>query len=262
MKIGIFDSGLGGLNIFIEILKVFNSQYIYLADNMHTPYATKNVEDVKKYIDRYIEILVKAGCKVIVIACNSATALMISSLRKKYKDVCIIGTEPAIKKAIDESDITKKIIVCTTSITAKTEKVHNLILKLKAKNRVQLLPLDNLVTYLENESTDEKIVKKYLIKKFEKFDFQNYSCIVLGCTHFPLYIKIFREIIDSRINIIDGSIGVANNFKKQVELLNIPNDKNTNIVFLLTKNSLIFKEKVKKILKDVNVQIEFKSVNE
>ena len=86
MKIGFFDSGLGGITVLNEALKEnIKAEYIYLADNKNTPYGIKDKNEVKKYIFQNIEFLVKNGCEIIVIACNTATALCIKELRKKYQ---------------------------------------------------------------------------------------------------------------------------------------------------------------------------------
>ena len=105
MKIGFFDSGLGGITVLNEALKEnIKAEYIYLADNKNTPYGIKDKNEVKKYVFQNIDFLVKNGCKIIVIACNTATALCIKELRKKYQNICFIGTEPAVKVAADDKE--------------------------------------------------------------------------------------------------------------------------------------------------------------
>ena len=133
MKIGFFVFGVGGLTVLKEALSKINCEYIYLADNANAPYGIKKKEDVKKYIEKCIDYLVKRDCKIIVIACNTATSLSIVDMRKKYPNIFIIGTEPAVKVAAD--DIHNRILVCATSITISEEKLKKLIETLNIKNK-------------------------------------------------------------------------------------------------------------------------------
>ena len=125
MKIGIFDSGLGGITVFREILKQkINAEFYYLADNKNNPYGIKSKKEVIKYIEKNIKYLIDTGCQIIVIACNTATALSINYLRKKYPNIIFIGTEPAVKVAADDRSKTK-ILITATTITLKEEKLSN-----------------------------------------------------------------------------------------------------------------------------------------
>ena len=122
MKIGIFDSGLGGITVFKEILNQnIKADFFYLADNKNIPYGIKDKNEVKELIEKNIKYLIDIGCQIIVIACNTATALSINLLRKKYPNIIFIGTEPAVKVAADDKNKTK-ILVTATSITLKEEK--------------------------------------------------------------------------------------------------------------------------------------------
>ena len=149
MKIGFYDSGIGGLTIFKEAIKRINAEYMYLGDNLNAPYGIKEKEEVKKYIFDNVDYLINNGCKIIVIACNTATSLAVKQLRQMYPDICIIGTEPAVKIAVD-SKIKERILVCATSITVKEGKLKELIDKLNARNIVDLVALDSLVKFAES----------------------------------------------------------------------------------------------------------------
>ena len=105
MKIGFFDSGLGGLTVLKEAIdnEALSEDIYYLADTKNTPYGTKDEEFVHSAIMNNIDYLVSIGCNPIVIACNTATSLCINDLRKKYENIIFIGTEPAVKVAADEN---------------------------------------------------------------------------------------------------------------------------------------------------------------
>lgn len=218
MKIGFFDSGLGGLTVLKQALEEGLSEEIfYLADTKNTPYGTKNENFVRKVIIDNIDYLVKIGCNPIVIACNTATSLCINGLRQKYKDIVFIGTEPAVKVAAD-SKLNKNILVLATSITVKQEKLLNLIDKLNIKEEVELLAADKLVTFAENINCEkmQPEVNKYIKSILDKYELSEFSHIVLGCTHFPLFRENFIDIlneIDPKLNIevVDGAKGISKN---------------------------------------------------
>lgn len=252
MKIGVYDSGLGGLTIFKEAIKNVAADYIYLGDNKNAPYGVKKKKIVKEYIFNNVEYLINQGCKIIVIACNTATSIAIKVLRQKYQDICFIGTEPAVKKAVDSNDY-KKILVCGTSLTIKEEKLNNLIHDLHANEKVELLSLDKLVDFAESEkvnfnnNTLNLEVIKYLKESFKDYKIEDYSYLVLGCTHFPLFKNEFKDVLGTNINIIDGSVGVVNNLKNKVLTLNKNNQNTCKIKLVITKDSKFFINKFKTI---------------
>lgn len=246
MKIGFFDSGLGGITIFNEALnRNIKADFLYLADNRNTPYGIKDKNRVINYINKNIEYLVNSGCGIIVIACNTATALCIKELRNKFPKTYFIGTEPAVKVAADFNG-KKKILVTATSITLKEEKLKNLIKNLQVTDRVSLLPLDKLVEFAEN-NVDEKIVELYLKEKLKPYNLVDYSHIVLGCTHFPIYKSVFKRIAKN-VNIIDGGQGIINNLEHKLVDLNLKKET-CEITLALTKADKNFINNFNKLCK-------------
>lgn len=209
--IGIFDSGIGGVTVLKEILKILpNEEYIYYSDSIHNPYGEKTQEEVFTYVDEIIKFFIEKNCKAVVFACNTATALTIEEIRKKYKDLTIIGIEPAYKMVNDYAK-NKKILVMATPNTINSEKFKNLYHEYDNHNTI-LLPCPNLANLIE-----EKEINK--ITDFLKESLpinQNIEVVVLGCTHYPL---IKEEIIKILGNVIfyDGGKGVA---KRLYNLLN------------------------------------------
>ena len=245
MKIGIFDSGLGGITIFREIIKQnIKADFYYLADNLNSPYGIKDKVEVKKYIEKNIKYLIEIGCEIIVIACNTATAISIKYLREKYPSVMFIGTEPAVKLAADDKDISK-ILVTATSITLQEEKLKNLISNLNILDKVELLPLDKLVTFAE-KNIDKTKVQEYIKNELLKYNLTQYSHIVLGCTHFPLFRTEF-ETIAPNIKIVDGSKGVVKNLKRKMKELNISENK-LSISLIYTKDDVKFVDNYMRLL--------------
>lgn len=254
MKIGFFDSGLGGLTIFKEAINIVKSNYIYLGDNKNAPYGIKEKEEIKKYIFENVEYLVKEGCNIIVIACNTATSIAIDELREKYSNICIIGTEPAVKIAVD-SNSNKRVLVCATSITVKEGKLKRLIEKLDSESNVDVIALDKLVQFAESkeiklfESEPNQKVIQYIKEQVNKFNISDYSHVVLGCTHFPLFKKEFEVVFGKNIEVVDGSVGVAKNLQNKYKILNeeIIHKNKLKVKLINTKANEIFISKFKEI---------------
>ena len=268
MKIGFFDSGLGGLTVLKEAIENENlkGEIYYLGDNKNTPYGLKDETFVKKIVEENISTLIKYGCNPIVIACNTATSLSIKELREKYKDIIFIGTEPAVKVASD-AYMHKKILVLATSITIKQEKLLNLIDKLNIKECVQLCAADKLVQFAEDINCNnlQNEVNDYIKKLLSEYDLNEFSHIVLGCTHFPLFYENFKLVIkelypNCNINIIDGAKGISVNLIKHIKNINkdYDNESNIKVCILLTKESETFKIRAQQILNNSKVDIEYK----
>lgn len=247
MKIAFFDSGVGGLTIFKEAYKYINAEYIYFADNINTPYGIKSKETVKEIVIENVKKIVDCGADIIVIACNTATSAAINDLREMFKDKCIIGTEPAVKVAADKHLNDKKILVCATTLTSKEEKMRNLIDKLDVKDRTSFIPLDELVQFAERLEFNSSDIKEYLKDKFSQIDFKEYSHLVLGCTHFPLFKEVISELIPNNIEILDSANGVVKNIKNSIKKLNLKENIESNVTLMLTKEDEDFIQKFFKI---------------
>ncbi len=269
MKVGFFDSGLGGLTVLKEAIENENldEEIYYLGDTKNTPYGTKDESFVKKVIEENIVYLINIGCNPIVIACNTATSLSIKELRNKYVDTIFIGTEPAVKVAADAHK-NKKILVLATSITVKQEKLLSLIDELDIKENVELLAADELVRFAENINclNMDKEVEKYIKKLLEKYNMKEYSHIVLGCTHFPLFRENFKNVINeqypnNQIEVIDGAKGISKNLMNKINKLksDINMDSNNNKIHIVTtKRSDSFESRTKEILGDRRLEFEYK----
>ena len=233
MKIGFFDTGLGGATIFKEAYKKINGDFIYLADTKNSPYGVKDFDTVRNLTEQNMITLMNYGCKIIVLACNTATSAAISFLRAKYPDIIFIGAEPAIKPAIENCN-GKKIILTATSLTLKGNKLFHLLTKLNAVDKVELLPLDELVEFADESSEIRyDLAEEYLKQKFSKYNLNDFSGIVLGCTHFPLFKENFERLFPN-VKVIDGSKGIINNLKRKIKDINLE-DKNNKLFLALTK---------------------------
>lgn len=232
MKIGFFDSGIGGITVLHEVLKILpDEEYIYYADTINVPYGPKPKEEVKKYVFHAIDFLVSQNVQAVVIACNTATSVAIDDLRAKYS-IPIIGMEPAVKPAVEHNkDSTKRVLVTATALTLKEEKLKNLISKVDSHHIVDLLPLPELVRFAESGVFEERTVLAYLQRQLAAYEINKYETVVLGCTHFPLYKDAFRKLFPFQVSIIDGAYGTARNLYRILNEMDNYSEGNGCITF-------------------------------
>lgn len=190
--------------------KLPHEDFLFLADTLHVPYGTKAKEDVKAYIHQAMETIMQEEVKAIVVACNTATSMAISDLRKAYP-IPVIGMEPAVKPAVEINRASgKRILVLATPLTLKESKYKDLVRRVDSMHIVDSLPLPELVEHCEALNFDPEIMTAYFTKKFGAFDLNEYGTIVLGCTHYPFYKRILSDLLPDHIRIIDGSEGTVN----------------------------------------------------
>ncbi|RNC29123.1 MAG: Glutamate racemase 2 [Candidatus Dichloromethanomonas elyunquensis] len=213
MRIGFFDSGVGGISVLHEALKQLPGEnYIYYADSDHVPYGTKSKEEVKQFVFKAVEIMAEEGIKALVVACNTATSIAINDLRQQYR-FPILGMEPAVKPAV-EKNCSKRILVTATPLTLREEKYQNLVSRLGHAYLVDGIALPELVEYAEKFIFDPKEIRPYLQTKLSGYDLTQYGTVVLGCTHFQFYRDGFTELFPKDTDIIDGSTGTINYLRK------------------------------------------------
>ncbi|AXI09247.1 glutamate racemase [Oceanobacillus zhaokaii] len=232
MRIGFFDSGIGGMTVLQQALRILpNEDYIYYADTLHVPYGEKQKEEVREYIFNAVDFMANQGIKALVIACNTATSIVVDDLRKKY-NFPILGIEPAVKPAIQSCEGKQiKVLVLATNLTLREEKFHNLVKSIDHHDIVESIPLPGLVQLAESLEFREEKVVPYLKEKLSSFDLKQYGSIVLGCTHFPYFENSIKKIFTEDVNIISGSIGTAKNLKRILEARNQINDGTGDILF-------------------------------
>lgn len=217
-RIGFFDSGIGGITVLHEALKLLpDEDYIYYADTDNAPYGTRDKNEVRRLVHNAVDFIVRQGVKAVVIACNTATSAAVEDLRAVYS-IPIIGMEPAVKPAVERCDRAhKRVIVAATPLTLKEEKLKNLIDRVDNEHIVDLLPLPGLVQFAERYEFSGEGVTGYLREEFSRFDLQQYGTVVLGCTHFIYYRNIMNSIFPSHVDIIDGNRGTVNNLARILE---------------------------------------------
>lgn len=209
MKIGVFDSGKGGTSVLREIKKLLpDEEYYYLADSKNCPYGDKTDEELYTIVTNNVEFLRDWGAKIIVIACNTATTKCIDKLRKDFKDLIFVGTEPAVKLAVSTG--AKNILILATPGTIKSERLATLLKEnQKPGQSITLLPCPGLADAIEHDKgVDAKLNE--LLKNAEQPD-----VVVLGCTHYSLIKDKIQPFFPNAI-LIDGNVGVAKRVKTQI----------------------------------------------
>jgi glutamate racemase len=220
--IGFFDSGVGGLSIWHETrLLMPNESTIYLADSLNAPYGENSENRIIELCIKNTELLLERGCKLIVVACNTATTNAIDYLRANY-DVQFIGIEPATKPAILTTK-TGKIGILATKGTLASE----LFLNTSKKHRGHVEIIEQvgkgLVKLIEENKIDatKPLLEKLLSPMIDK----GVDNIVLGCSHYPFLRPIIEQIIPKGINIIDSGYPVAKQTKSVLEQYRMINNQ-------------------------------------
>lgn len=225
-KIGLFDSGLGGLSILKTLVEVLpNENYLFYEDSIHNPYGEKSEEELLEITSSIVEYLLSKKCKIIVIACNTATTSCMKKLREKYPDTIFVGTVPAIKVACDHDF--KNTVVLSTPYTSKSTRVNELIECFqKEEQDITIVSGSNLAHLIEIE--DKEKIRKLLTDKLSKYQ-SSMDSIVLGCTHYSLIKEEFQNLFPN-VTLLDGCLGVSLEVKRQLEnkkLLNLSKKKGT-----------------------------------
>lgn len=220
-NIGVFDSGIGGL----WILKYLENElagynFIYYADQAHIPYGTHSPEEIIKFSCDITDFLITKDCKLIVVACNTATSAAISTLRERY-DIPFVGIEPAIKPASENSK-TGHIGVLATKVTVEGQKLQDSIEQYAQGVEVHTVIGYGLVELVEEGKADtdeaEALLRTYLEPLLEK----NIDQLVLGCTHYAFLINRIKKIIGDTVNIVDPAPAVVKRVKQLIKENNIP----------------------------------------
>jgi glutamate racemase len=246
MRIGLFDSGVGGTSIWKELVKVLPKEStLYLADSRNAPYGERSKEEILQLCIKNTELLIEQGAKLIIVACNTATTNAISYLREHY-DIPFIGIEPAIKPAALASKNKCVGILATkgtlnSSLFAQTSKNFDSIKFVECIGT-------GLVEKVESGDLDSpelrELLKLYLIPMLD----QNIDQLVLGCSHYPYLIPAIKDIIGSNIPIIDSGFAVARQTKNILEQNGLLNKGETNIKHDFYTN--VGKQNLAKLLSD------------
>ncbi|MDP3452096.1 MAG: glutamate racemase [Bacteroidales bacterium] len=231
LTIGIFDSGVGGLSVWREIIRVLPQyNYLYLADTLYCPYGPRSRDEIIGRATSITDFLITSGASIVVVACNTATSAAISTLRKRY-NIPFVGMEPAVKPAASLSK-SGVIGVLATKGTLDGDLYQSNLDKYASDTKVIERVGEGLVPLVESGKADDPVTLSLLRSYLEPMIEQGADHIVLGCTHYPFLSEIIAKIVGADITIVDPAPAVARRLASVVAELNI-NDQ----IFLTRKVS-------------------------
>ena len=221
MRIAFFDSGIGGLTVLHQAIKQMPQEdYLYYADTDHVPYGRKTKEEIRQYVQEAVDFIATQDVKALVVACNTATSVAIQSLRARYS-FPILGMEPAVKPAVRNAVISKRVLVTATPVTLREQKLQDLLFQVDQNHKTDLLPLPKLVELAERGCFEDGQAEAYLRAVLQNVDINQYCTVVLGCTHFNYFKDSFRNIFGSEVTLLDGSGGTVNNLYRVLKEQNL-----------------------------------------
>ncbi len=250
--IGVFDSGVGGLSVLIELKKKLpNENFVFLADQKYVPYGEKTKEELIKLVYKITNYLIKNhNIKMMVVACNTATCNAIEEMRSKYS-IPIVGTVPAVKVAAKETK--SGVIACiATPSTSKSDRLKKIIKDFCENVEVINIGCKNLEDTVEHGDLESMEVNRLLHKYLEKVKNSKTDCLVLGCTHYPFLKKPIRKILGSKIKLIDSGKAIAKRTEWLLENDSIENTqkKRVNTLYFTTGDADKFSKVASKLMKE------------
>ena len=223
--IGFFDSGLGGISILRETFaRLPGEDYLYFGDSLNAPYGVRSVEEVTTLTCDAVDKLVEQGCKAIVLACNTATAAAADLLRKRYPEIPIIGTEPALEPAVQRHP-GGRILVLATAMTLKEQKFLDLWEQYRHEAEIVPIPCSGLMEFVEQGILRGEELESFLMEKLMPYMKVSVDAVVLGCTHYPFLRGVIRRLVGRSPEILDSAEGVARHLHKRLLQTSLLNDR-------------------------------------
>ncbi|WP_372864087.1 glutamate racemase [Psychrobacter sp.] len=217
--IGLFDSGVGGLSIYLHLAQQLpNERYIYYADTLNVPYGNRESEDIEALTLKAVEWLYQQGCKLIVIACNSASAYALDTARKCYPQLPIVGLVPALKPAVLASK-SGHVAVLATKATLNGSLLNDVIASFANPNSTVVTKYfdPQLVPWVEAGMPVEDETAQRLRQQLRAFANEGVDQLVLGCTHYPFFKSFLLDEIAQQqlsIQVVDSGQAIAERVKQ------------------------------------------------
>lgn len=253
LPIGIFDSGVGGLSVLRAIrVQMPEESVIYFGDQGHIPYGPRPMEQIKNFSEAITNFLLQHHAKIIVVACNTASAAALKVLRERFPDVQFVGMEPAVKPAAEQTS-TGKVGVLATPATFQGALYASVVERFA--NGVELFQntCNGLVQEIERGNLDgdetRKILDDALLPMLEK----NIDTVVLGCTHYPFVIPLIERIVGAKVRVIDPAPAVAKQVKRLLEAggMKSPMSVRSEVKFYTSGDPASLKSLLPKLLGEV-----------
>lgn len=221
--IGVFDSGVGGLSVLREIVRQLpHEDILYIADQAHVPYGQRPLEEVRGYSFGITEYLLSKNVKIIVVACNTASAAALNSLRHSYPHIPFVGMEPAIKPAA-ETTKSRVVGVLATPATFQGALYASVLERFAQGVMIHQHTCPGLVQQIEQGDFNSPLSRQILEEALLPMLANNIDTVVLGCTHYPFVIPLIQEIVGEKVRVIDPAPAVARQTARVLEKHNLLN---------------------------------------
>ena len=208
-RIGLFDSGLGGLSVLRAIrAQLPPADLVYFGDNAHIPYGPRPLAEVRAFSEAITRFLLEQGAQVIVVACNTASAAALKYLRETFPAAPFVGLEPAVKPAAEQTQ-TRVVGVLATPATFQGELFASVVERFAQNVTVLKQICPGLVEHIETGQIESAATEKMLRGWVEPMLAQNIDALVLGCTHYPFVIPLLERICGPGVRVIDPAPAVA-----------------------------------------------------
>ncbi|WP_173912279.1 glutamate racemase [Acinetobacter sp. Marseille-Q1618] len=210
--IGIFDSGIGGLSVAQEIANYLpNERILYYADTAHVPYGARDDQNIRELTAQAIEWLYRQGCKIAVVACNTASAFSLDFLREHYgENFPIVGLVPALKPAVLQTQ-SKVVAVLATPATFRGKLIKDVVLRFAEPSGVDVMPVTclELVPFVEAGLQNSEQCKTALKNVLDPILAKHADYLVLGCTHYPFLKNTIQNLYGDQLTLVDSGLAVA-----------------------------------------------------
>ena len=220
MKIGFYDSGVGGISVLYEAMRKLPApDYLYLADEAHVPYGTKSTEEIRALALEAVSCLERLGAEAVVVACNTASSAAIHDLRERFS-FPVIGMEPAVKPAVEQAKTREgeRVLVLATPFTIHGKPLRDLITRLDAEAMVDLMPMPRLVEFAEQGVFEGEAVDAYLKETLGDVRDTPDKRVVLGCTHFNYFLPALTRFFPEGTVFTDGRAGTVKHLAQVMNL--------------------------------------------
>ncbi|MBE6934703.1 MAG: glutamate racemase [Ruminococcaceae bacterium] len=245
--IGVFDSGLGGISVLRHLKKILpEERYLYYGDSANAPYGKRTTQEVIQLTLAAVEKMDVARLKALVIACNTATAAAVGLLRQKYKDLIVVGIEPAIKPALDRFPH-GTVGIMATEVTLREEKLDSLLHRIVVDATVCKIPAPGLVELVESGRLDTEEMRQLLRGILQPYA-DKLDALVLGCTHYPLVADEISRILGKQVLLFDGGEGTARETRRRLELAGLLHEGHGEILWENSSQKEAFLELSQKLL--------------
>jgi len=215
--VGIFDSGVGGLSVLRALRdQAPEENLIYLADQAHVPYGQRRMAQIRQFSEGITNFLLDRGAKLIVVACNTASAAALQHLREHFLGVPFVGMEPAVKPAAETTQ-SRKVGVLATPATFQGELYASVVERFAAGVELLQHTCPGLVAQIEKGELDAPRTRQILEDALLPMLRKGIDTVVLGCTHYPFVIPLIQEIVGPGIRVVDPAPAVARQAHRQLE---------------------------------------------